>query len=254
MTPVQPQSVAVAARTLLRHSSYGVLSTHSRDLPGYPFGSVVTFATDEHGEVIVSISTLAQHTANIARDPKVSLTLMETADDPQAGARLTLIADAEPLTAAEAGRAAERYLRRFPAAMRHQETHDFLWYRLRCRRARYIGGFGRIHWVEAADLILPNPFANESERAMCHHMDDDHIEALRDLCYLAGEVLNERDTPQMAGIDAEGCEVRAGKKLLQFDFLSACTTAAEVRVAIVRLARIARMRAMRQLAEGAAVA
>ena len=58
---------------LLRHSYQGVLSTHSVQLQGYPFGSVVPFCLDKQGRVVVLISDLAQHTKNLKQDSRCSL-------------------------------------------------------------------------------------------------------------------------------------------------------------------------------------
>src|SRR6185503_7503111 len=54
-----------AARTLLLNESFGVLSTISLDLPGYPFGSIVPYCVDELCRPIIYISHIAQHTKNI---------------------------------------------------------------------------------------------------------------------------------------------------------------------------------------------
>src|SRR4051812_1807389 len=93
---------------------HGVLSTHSVDVPGYPFGSVTPFVPSHAGEPLVFISTLAQHTRNIQADPRVSLTIYDgAATDPQAGARVTYLADAVP---AKDPAALSRYMRHFPQA------------------------------------------------------------------------------------------------------------------------------------------
>src|SRR6185436_5172720 len=85
-----------AARTLLLEESFGVLSTVSLDLPGYPFGSVTPYCLDRQCRPVVYISPIAQHTRNIMADSRVSLTVIEKSDsgDVQAHGRLTYIADA----------------------------------------------------------------------------------------------------------------------------------------------------------------
>src|SRR6478752_4339347 len=89
-----------AARQLLLQESFGVLSTISVDVPGYPFGSVTPYCVDRDCRPIVYISTIAQHTRNILANSKVSLTVVEAnsdSDDVQARGRLTLLADARPV-------------------------------------------------------------------------------------------------------------------------------------------------------------
>src|ERR1700747_1279315 len=89
-----------AARELFLQESFGVLSTISVDLPGYPFGSVTPYCADEQGRPVIYISYIAQHTKNIVADSRVSLTVFEAqqgATDIQAQGRVTLIGDARPV-------------------------------------------------------------------------------------------------------------------------------------------------------------
>src|SRR5215510_11632122 len=88
-----------AARTLRLQESFGVLSTLSIDVPGYPFGSVTPYCTDRMCQPIIYISHIAQHTKNIVADSRVSLTVVEKceSDDVQAQGRVTCIADARPI-------------------------------------------------------------------------------------------------------------------------------------------------------------
>ncbi|MDO9454326.1 MAG: DUF2470 domain-containing protein [Stagnimonas sp.] len=239
MTDKNPK-IARDARRLMQCVSHGVLSTHSLAVEGYPFGSVVTFATDAAGQPVLLLSDIAQHTANIKADARVSLTLAEPNDDPQAGGRLTLIGDAELITDPGSSGIADRYLRRFPAAAQYHEAHDFAYYRLRVLKARFIGGFGRIHWVSAEGIQFANPFLGESERGMCAHMNDDHVDAMRDFCRMAGVETTDTEAPQMSGIDPEGCDLLLGKKLLRFEFDAPALTPKEVRMAMVALTRRAR--------------
>ena len=69
--------VATAARNLMLSEYQGVLSTHSLDAPGYPFGSVAPYCLDRKGRPVILISNIAQHTKNLKANPKVSLIVME---------------------------------------------------------------------------------------------------------------------------------------------------------------------------------
>ena len=72
--------LAEAAQQVLNQYFTGILSTHSVEYPGYPFGSVVPFCLDESGQPLILISALAQHTRNIIANPKVALTLLDNLD------------------------------------------------------------------------------------------------------------------------------------------------------------------------------
>lgn len=170
---------ADAARRLIREHFWGVLSTHSKKYPGYPFGSVVPVCPDYNGMPLILISKLAQHTQNIQETPQVSLTLVENADSGrvQTEARVTLLADAHPLPAEAVDAAAERYYRYFPDSRGYHSELDFVFYRLHPITVRYIGGFGKIHWL-SPELLTANPFTPEQERGIVEHMNDDHADAL----------------------------------------------------------------------------
>lgn len=228
------------ARRLLQHCQHGVLSTHSVELEGYPFGSIVTYCTDASGQAVLLLSDIAQHTANIKANARVSLTIAEAHDDPQAAGRLTLLGDMELIPDPVTSGMVDRYIRRFPASARYHETHDFAYYRLKLIKARYIGGFGRIHWVAADELNLANPFIGDAERGMVGHMNDDHVAAMLDYCRMAGVTPKENEQPQMAGIDPEGCDMLLGKQLVRIEFETTASTALEVRQAMVALVKRAR--------------
>lgn len=145
-------SAASEAREFLRSTRNGVLSTHSARFAGYPFGSIAPFVLDDEGNPLILISTLAEHTKNIMADPHVSLIVFNPASpDMQAGARLTLLGEAR-LADKQEGALRDRYLSSFPQAVQYFDMHDFSFYCIVVQQARFIGGFGKIHWVSGEDL------------------------------------------------------------------------------------------------------
>lgn len=170
-------TVGIEARALLLRNTEAILSTNSVEMPGYPFGSVVPYCLDGTGNPVILISRIAQHTKNILADPKVSMiTIEQGVDDVQVGGRLTWVADVVSLKGAEAEEAAIRYSRFFPKSKDYHTVHDFDFYRLELVRARYIGGFGKIHWVSPENIVLENAFSAESEQGMINHMNEDQHE------------------------------------------------------------------------------
>src|SRR6476660_1729588 len=148
-----------AARELLLQQSFGILSTLSVDVPGFPFGSVTPYCVDDESRPILYISTIAQHTKNILKDSRVSLTVVEPADDSddvQARGRVTYLAHAVPIQDS-LDEVRERYVRYFPSASGYDQTHDFTFFRLDPVRVRFIGGFGQIFWVEPQEFMSKNP-------------------------------------------------------------------------------------------------
>jgi putative heme iron utilization protein len=141
---------AQEARRLLAQGRVGVLATTSVALPGYPFASLTPYALDAQGRPLILISTLSQHTVNILADDRVSLLVYDAAHpDVHDAARLTWTGRARP---AEEAPAKARYLARFPEAKRFFQAHDFKLYYLTPVRGYYIGGFGRIFWIEPGEM------------------------------------------------------------------------------------------------------
>ena len=228
---------AKQARDLLLHDYQGILCTNSKEMPGYPFGSVVPYVIDRQGQPVILISTIAQHTNNILADNKVSLIVTEdNADDLQTAGRVTYIGDARKLDEKD-NEAMERYYEFFPHSRGYHKTHDFDFYTIDLQRVRYIGGFGEIFWVEKDRFLMPNPFDRKTEQGMLDHMNRDHKDAIRHYCDLNDIRINNNQQPVMAGIDSEGFHIRIGKRIYRIKFKQPVNTGEEVRKALVGLAR-----------------
>lgn len=212
------QQAASAAQQLLSSRQYGVLSSLSVKVSGYPLGSVTPYVLDGDGNPVILISDIAQHTANLNQDPRCSLTVVEGEHgDIQAHGRVCVMADAEPLSEHGVSAVAARYLRFYPEAETYFTAHDFRFWRLLAVKIRYIGGFGRIHWLEPDDMLKPNPFSGAAETAACVHMNEDHGEALQRYCEFAGIACGD-NTPIMVGVDSEALYLRLGLEVHRLAF------------------------------------
>jgi hypothetical protein len=225
------------ARQLLLKEYRAVLSTHSKAMPGFPFGSAVPYCLSEDGWPLILISRIAQHTKNLQADPRCSLLVAERgAEDVQATGRLTLIAEAQQVTDdAVMDAAAERYYRYFPEASDYHRVHDFDFWMLKPVRWRYIGGFGAIHWLD--HVALANPFAGPGggEGDMLDHMNQDHAAAIAHYVQQAG--LPVAPEARMVGIDTEGFHLGIGHAIHWLAFPDSCTSPGAVRQALVALAK-----------------
>ena len=229
-------SPASDARRLIRATDRASLAT--LDAEGAPFASLVLLAADHDASPLLLISDLAEHSKNIRRDPRVSLLVDGTAglDEPLTGPRVTVQGRAE--RSAEP-RLKPRFVARHPSAGGYADFKDFAVYRVAVERGHLVAGFGRIHWIEAGDLLDQAPPAlAEAEPGIVAHMNDDHGEALD----LYARVLLGRDGAgwRMTGIDPEGCDLRRGGAVARLDFPARVTDAAQARAALVELARRAR--------------
>ncbi len=225
------------ARLFVRNHQNGVLSTLSKRLDGFPFGSVSPYVLDHEGHPVILISTLAEHTKNIEADPRVSLIVHPCAEDMQAAGRVTLVGRAERLPD-KAGFGA-RYLRYLPQAESYFAMHDFHFYRLRVEDVRFIGGFGKIHWIRPERYAPPAaPALAAAEEGILAHMNADHAHNLREYCrHVHGvKVLDAA----MVGIDCDGFDVRADGHVLRVNFPEPVLDAEAARAALVELAKQAR--------------
>jgi hypothetical protein len=143
---------------LLHSASWGTLSTHSTQLPGYPFASALPFAPDERHCPVFLLSRLAEHTKNLLSDARAGF-LVTDAEDKQVleNPRMTLVGDVARIEASNELQA--RFLRYRPEAEQYLQLGDFAFFRLMPKRVRYIGGFAQMGWLEEADwsnaTVLP---------------------------------------------------------------------------------------------------
>jgi putative heme iron utilization protein len=140
---------------LLHSAQASTVATQSLQMPGYPYATVVPNILDERHRPILLISALAEHTKNLLANPKVSISVTEAGiTNVQDGQRLTLVGDAEQFKPSEALKL--RYLRFLPAAEQYLML-DFIFFRIVPKRLRYIGGVGRMGWLESEVLdALPS--------------------------------------------------------------------------------------------------
>ncbi len=230
---------AQRAREFFRGLTTGMLATMSLEHPGYPFGSITPFAPSIEGRPLLLVSDIAQHTRNMMADPKVSLLAAdEGPGNAQARGRVTLLAEARPAQIEEAGELLERYQAFFPESRAYGEAHGFSVFVLEPVRIRFIGGFGDIFWIEAADWLAETPAWIPRETEIRAHMNDDHGEALlaiarRFLDPDCGEAV-------LVACDGEGCHIRAAGRTGRVAFDAPALEADALRGAFVALAKAAR--------------
>lgn len=206
---------AQEARCLLRAHHYGALSTLSKKFDGFPFGSITPYLVDHDGSLIILISTLAEHTRNILNDPRVSL-ICHNQRDPhiQTQGRVTVVGHASQIT--DKQHTSTRYLRHFPEAVTYFEMHDFHFYRIQPHAIRYIGGFGRIHWVKMPHYAVP-------EAALFAQQENIKLDDLNKQPDVLKQILHERHAytalaPVAIGCDFDGIDIRSEGQIWRVDF------------------------------------
>jgi len=235
------EEAAADARQLLLEHTDGVLCTLSDEPEGCPFGSVLPYCLDCAGNPVMYISDIAEHTRNVQRHPLASLIVFDRrSDDLQKHARLTLMGRVEALGDGEADQhARERYFRIFPEARGYENTHDFDFFRLVPQRLRFIGGFGKIHWLLAADVLPVNPFDARQELGIVSHVNADHADTLPR--YLARVLHDWQPTEPLSlvAVDTLGMHLRTGDRVVRVPFPAPAEDLAAVRDRFVALAHSA---------------
>lgn len=206
---------------------------------GFPFGSVVAHAVDATGRPVLLLSDLAEHSRNLAADPRASLLVTEDGTgDPLDRGRVTLVGEITQPREDERAGALEVYRGLHGGAL--GTDHGFRIYRLEVGAVRFVGGFARMSWVDADGYAgaEPDPLLPHVARIV-EHMNDDHSDALVTFCRVYGD-RPETTAAEMTGVDRYGFTVAAGGETLRLAFPSRVDTPDEVRAAMVELVREAR--------------
>lgn len=225
------------ARRLMRRCERAALAT---SLLGAPYVSLVLHAADLDASPILLLSDLAQHARNMALDPRVSLLLDGTDDlaDRLDGPRLTLIGRAE--TVPDPSLPA-RFTARHPSSALYAGFADFRIYRVVVERGHLIAGFGRIEWIDRADLLFTagaHALA-EAEPDIVTNLNESCGAAL-DLC--ARKLLGRTETGwRVTNLDPEGLDLRAGNTTARLEFPAPAVTPEAVHGALTELAEKARL-------------
>src|ERR1019366_2076552 len=209
--PPEP-SHAERCRTLVASASRGALSTLAADPPGYPYGSVASYGLDDRGNPLFFVSLMAEHTQNAIRDPRASLLITEPVPegaDPLASGRVTLLGLLSTVAEDDRSTARGRYLEANPTSAYYIDFGDFTFYRLDVQSIRYVGGYGRMSWVDAAANARaePDPLA-AAAGGIIEHMKGNHAEAQVLFCRHLG---GRPDTAEavMSAVDRYGFEMIA---------------------------------------------
>lgn len=221
------------ARCLLRAARVGTLAT-ARD--GQPFAALVTPATAPDFSVLLWLSSLSEHTRQLAAEPRCALLVSGAATEtnPQTAPRLTLTGLAEQI---DDPALKSRWLAVHPYAALYAEFADFALWRIAPLAANLVGGFARATRLRRADLA-PDPAAVAAIAAaapdIIAHCNADHPDALAAIAHGAGAPIGHW---RMVTVDVDGFDLTTGDTALRIAFSAPVATAQDVRRELIRLAR-----------------
>lgn len=238
--PIRKASPRAAdeARRLIHACASASLATTGAD--GAPAASVVAVAAAPDGSPVLLLSDLAEHTKNLARDPRAALLYdgTRTFANPQEGPRVSLMGRIVP---ARDPRLAARYLARHPGAALYAGFADFGFRVMRVTRIRYVGGFARAASLKPAQVLAPKAAAAAVaaiEAEALAHMNADHAAAI---ARMGRNLLGKRGKHwRMIGIDPFGCDLRCGEGVHRLEFARPVASAPALRRTLADLAERAR--------------
>ena len=227
----------INAVRLFRSSDTAVLSTISKSSDSYPFGSFVTFASSTHRELVIYASDIAEHTKNILHDPRACATIFSAATDgdKQTSERLSLIGDLVKVETDDQKSYESRFIKFLPESKEYSRMHGFNFYKLNINKARWIGGFGQIGWLDIADWITKTPAWKEDELSMIKHMNDDHHNVVFSALN-ANFGIADQDAKMLA-LCTDGYFVLSEDQRYFIAFEEPCYSAGAVRAALVKHAK-----------------
>ena len=244
--PAVPEpSFAERARTLMHSGRIGSLSSLSRKQPGFPFGSLMPYGLDDEGRPIFLISTMAMHTQNLQADPRASLFVTEpdTSGDALGSSRVTLIGNVTRVPETELVATRTVYLAGYPDSKYWVDFEDFSFYRMDVLDVYYVGGFGVMGWVAAADYAQAqaDPLV-EHKSDIIQHMNADHKDALILLAKQYAGI--EAQEAALTSVDRLGFHLRLkaqdGMKGTRIAFLREVADPAQTREVFIEMVRQAR--------------
>jgi heme oxygenase (biliverdin-IX-beta and delta-forming) len=165
------------AVTLLHECGFGALATHSLQMPGYPFATVLPFVPDEYHRPVFLMSRLAEHMKNVLADARASFLLSKPdSGGVLAGPRVTIVGDVHRFEAGDSLIA--RYRRYHPDAEQYLAFGDFAFFRLQPAQLRMISGFGEMGWIQGEALLDAASFALEDEVRLIAELSRDRSHEL----------------------------------------------------------------------------
>ena len=220
-----------------RSDKIAILSTISKKYEGYPFGSFVTYVSGWDRTIFLYLSDLADHTKNLKKNHKSCITILKKNEsgDVQNSARLTLIGDLKkvPLKIYEACK--DRFHNFFPESSVYEQMHDFNFYQISITQSRWIGGFGKISWLDPKNWKNVSVDWFDGEKNMINHMNEDHSNTIQSALHAEHDIKDKEAT--MIGLSIDGYYIRSKGHVFFINFDYPVFTSKEYRNVLIELSK-----------------
>lgn len=222
---------------LLRTSNEGVLTTISDKFEGYPFGSFITYITDRDRSVIIFASNLAEHTTNIKKNSKSCFTIFSIKDheNKQDNPRMSLLGDFNKVEDSRREELKQKLIKHLPESDLYLELPDFNFYKMSVTNVRWIGGFGKIGWLNNDPWLKKDLEWIPAEKEIIEHMNQDHSKSIISTLSAQHNIKDEKAKMIELNIDGFYCE--SNNKIYFLNFKRPCFTVDEIRKELIVQAR-----------------
>ena len=222
---------------LLRNSQVGILSTISLAKDNYPFGSLVTFISGRDRTIYLYLSDIAEHTKNLKNNHKGCITILgnNEKDDAQNNSRLTLTGNLKIVESDEVEFCKERFFTLLPQSKSYANFHGFNFYKLEIKNIRWIGGFGKIGWLNENEWKSQKPKWTKNENKIINHMNEDHQDSIISTLLSDYNIDDQKVKMLFLTIDGYYAQSKYGIFFIQFN--QTCNDSSEYKNELVRLAK-----------------
>ena len=223
---------------LLRSNNSGVLSTISKINKDYPFGSFVTYATLIDRSAFFYLSDIAEHTKNLNYKSTACLTIVGSSsekNDKQNSKRLSLMGDLEKVDEKSVDKTKEAFFSLRPESKSYANFHGFNFYKLKINKARWIGGFGKIAWLDEINWKKNKVQWIDKEKDIIDHMNSDHSDTISAaINYVYG--IKDKDA-KIKHLTIDGYYAISNSKLLFIQTPEPCLTSEQYRKNLIILSK-----------------
>ena len=222
---------------LFRNCQSGILSTISQKFGNYPFGSYVSMISGRDRTIYLYLSDLAQHTKNFKKNSKCCMTLrrFNSINEKQDTQRLSIIGDVINADKSELDYHKNKYHQVHKESKIYSSFHDFKIYKFVAKEIRWIGGFGKIAWLDKENWLIKKPKWIIKENDIIDHMNKDHQNTI--ISALKAQHKVSSSNPKIVFLTIDGYYLKNKSKIYFIQLENACFTSDDYRKELVKLAK-----------------
>ena len=121
-----------------------------------------------------------------------------------------------------------------PESEKYSKMHDFNFYQLEIKHARWIGGFGKIFWLDSQDWEYMSPKWINMEDGIISHMNRDHSNSISSSLNAQYGIKDKEAKMLLLNVDGYYTSSKSGIYFIQFE--CPCVSVKQYKNALIELA------------------